>query len=169
MELESSLPHSQEPATSPILSHSYPVRDSLPHVLKINFNIILPSTNRSIKWTLSIRSPHQNPVFTSPVPYTCHMPRPSSTRSQTFMLVMSAAKPQVIYIHLAYISTLNSRIPIYIYLWSQPIIKWLGVRVSTVILLYFIVPHLLGPGLHFCKIKANKIWNWTQNFIYRKY
>jgi len=29
------------------------------------------------KWSLSLRFPHQNPVYTSPLPHTCYMPRPS--------------------------------------------------------------------------------------------
>jgi hypothetical protein len=47
------------------------------HFLKIRFNIILTFTPRSSKWYLPLRSPHQNPGSTSPVPLTCHMPRPS--------------------------------------------------------------------------------------------
>jgi hypothetical protein len=31
----------------------------------INFNIILPNTSRSCKWSLSVGFPHQNPVRTS--------------------------------------------------------------------------------------------------------
>jgi hypothetical protein len=36
--------------------------------LKIHFNIILPSP--------SLRSPHQNPVCTCPLPHKCYMPCP---------------------------------------------------------------------------------------------
>ena len=33
---------------------------------KIHFNIVLPSTPRCTRWTISVRFPHQNPVCTSP-------------------------------------------------------------------------------------------------------
>jgi hypothetical protein len=46
---------------------------SLSYFLKIHFNTILSS----FKLTPSFRSPHQNPVCTSPVHRTCYMPRPS--------------------------------------------------------------------------------------------
>jgi len=56
MEPESSLPHSQVPATCP-----YPEPDPSSlcpsHFLKIRFNIILPSTPGSPKWSLSFGFP----------------------------------------------------------------------------------------------------------------
>jgi hypothetical protein len=77
MEPKGSLPYLQEPATCP-----YPEPDqSRPcppfHLLKIHFNIIPPSMPRPSKWCLSLRSHHQNPVCTSVVRHTCHIPHQS--------------------------------------------------------------------------------------------
>ena len=46
-------------------------------IFKFHFNVILPPKPGSSKWSPSLRSPHPNPVRTSPLPHTCYMPRPS--------------------------------------------------------------------------------------------
>ena len=52
---------------------------STPHPTswKIHLNIIFPSTPGYPKWPLSLRFPHQNSEYASPVPHTHYMPRPS--------------------------------------------------------------------------------------------
>jgi len=81
MEPEGSLLQSQVPATypypEPARSSPYPTS----YILTIHFNIILPSTLGSTKWSVSLKFSHQNPVYTSPRPHTCYMPRPSHSRS----------------------------------------------------------------------------------------
>ena len=39
------------------------------HFLKIFLNIILPSRPGSSKWSLSLRFPHRNPIYTSTLPH----------------------------------------------------------------------------------------------------
>jgi len=73
MEPKNSLPHSQVPATCP---YSEPARSSpFPtyHFLKIHFNIILPSTPGSPKWSLSLGFPPKPCIRLSfpPIRATC--------------------------------------------------------------------------------------------------
>ena len=51
-----------------ILSHIDAVHALTSHFLKIHLNIIFPSRPGSSKWSLSLRFPHQNPVYTSILP-----------------------------------------------------------------------------------------------------
>ena len=62
------------PPTVPILSQLDLGYVPTSHLLKIYFNIILPSTSRSSKWSVSFRFPHQNPLYTSTLPHALYMP-----------------------------------------------------------------------------------------------
>jgi hypothetical protein len=64
------------PATFPILNQINPIHTNI-YFLDIRFNIILPSTPRPSKWSLSLRSLRQSSVCISPIFKTCHIPRPS--------------------------------------------------------------------------------------------
>ena len=74
MESESSLPHSHEP-TYLSLSWGRSVQSMTPsNVLKISFNIIIPSTSSCPKSSLSVRFLHQNSVGTSFLAHTFYIP-----------------------------------------------------------------------------------------------
>ena len=65
------------PPTVRILSQIDPVHTSTSHLLKNHLNIIFPSTPCSPKWALSLKFPHQNPVYASPLTHTRYMLHPS--------------------------------------------------------------------------------------------
>ena len=50
------------PPPVPVLSQLDPVHTTTSYFLMIHFNIILPPTSGSPKWSLSLRFPHENPV-----------------------------------------------------------------------------------------------------------
>ena len=68
----------------PTLIQFDPVHTTTFYFLKIHLNIILPSMPGSSKWSLSLRVPHPNPVYTFPLPRTCYMPCPCH-----FFLILS--------------------------------------------------------------------------------
>jgi hypothetical protein len=51
----------------------------LPHpfFLKIPFNTVVTSKLRSSKWSVFLRSPHQDPLCNCLVSHTCHIPSPA--------------------------------------------------------------------------------------------
>jgi hypothetical protein len=64
--------HKIPPPTS-ILSHMNQIRTLQPYFPKISFNIVLSSTPRSFKWSLSFRLSSQNFVRISHLPNSCQM------------------------------------------------------------------------------------------------
>jgi len=64
------------PSAVPILSQLDSIHNLTSHFLNIHLNIILLSTSGSSKWSLSLKFPHQNPVYAFPLPHTPYMPHP---------------------------------------------------------------------------------------------
>ena len=94
--------------------------------------IILQFMPRSSKWSHSIRSPHQNPVNTSPVSYMCHVSRPSHSSwfdhpnniwwvVQNIKLLVMWSSPLFCYVvplrPKIFLSTLSRKPPTYISPW----------------------------------------------------
>ena len=67
------------PPFVPILIQINPVHLLPTYFFNIPFNIIFLPTPRISQWSLSLRRPHENPVSTSPLPHTCHIPNPSNS------------------------------------------------------------------------------------------
>jgi len=57
---------------APIPNQTTPVHTFPPHILRINLNIILPTTSRSSKWYLSFILLHQSSVCVLYTPSTLH-------------------------------------------------------------------------------------------------
>ena len=68
--------HKLPPPVS-ILAQPNPVHIPTSHLLEIHPNIIHSSTSRSPHWSLSLRFPHQDPIHSSLLTHTRHMPSPS--------------------------------------------------------------------------------------------
>jgi len=64
------------PPPVPILSQLHPVPTTPPTSWR-SILILFSHLSGSPQWSLSFRFPHQNSVHPSPLPHTCHMPRPS--------------------------------------------------------------------------------------------
>jgi len=64
------------PPPVPILSQLHPVPTTLSHFLKINLNIIIPSTSGYPQWSLSLRFPQSQVSYPEPTPSSPHNPLP---------------------------------------------------------------------------------------------
>jgi len=78
------------PSPVPILSQIDPVHATSSRFLKIQLNIIFPSTLVSTKWSFSLRFPHQNTVNTSLLLHKCYMPSPFHSSGPAFLKLWSA-------------------------------------------------------------------------------
>ena len=68
--------HKRPPSVS-ILGQTNPVHIPTSHLLEIHCNIIHSSTPRSPHWSLSLRFPHQEPIYPPLLTHTRHMPSQS--------------------------------------------------------------------------------------------
>ena len=89
MEPESSLPHLQMSATCPSPEPDQFILSLPSHLLTMRINIILPSTPGSSKWSLYLRLPHQNPVYTFTLTPLCYMTRPSHSSRLITRIILS--------------------------------------------------------------------------------
>ena len=65
----------KRPPPFPIVCQLDPVHTPTSYFLKIHLNIILSSSPESSKCCISLRFPHQTPVYASPLPHRRYMPR----------------------------------------------------------------------------------------------
>ena len=87
----------KSPPLVPIMSQTDPVHAPISNFLKIHLNIILPSMPAFSKWSLSLSFPYQNPVYTSPRPYTCYVPCPSRSSRLCIGCGVQIIKPLIMY------------------------------------------------------------------------
>jgi hypothetical protein len=104
----------------PVLNHIDPVHASPSHLLKVHFNIILPPTLRSSKWSLSIRYP-PDPLCKSLIPpYVLHDPpitpfsiwlpeslfgsRPTDSKPPHYVLFSTPLLPRPSYAQIFYLA-----------------------------------------------------------------
>jgi hypothetical protein len=131
----------QCPPPVPIFSPLDWIHTPISYFLKIQLNIRPPSKPGSPKWPISLRFPHQNPVYASPLRHTCYMTR--SSHSSRFYHPKRYVSYVAIYIYThVYIYTyLYIYIYIYIYIKASDIKfrilqqtiqgSWLGQPCST--------------------------------------
>ena len=109
MELEGSLPEFTS-ARHLSLSWASSIQSIPPSdFLKVHLNIILPSTPGSCMWSLSLRFTHQNPAYTSPLPHTRYVPRPSHTSwfNRTNIIGWAVQIIQLLYMDIRNIKWMN--------------------------------------------------------------
>ena len=85
------------PSPVPILNQLDPVQALTSSFLKIHLNIILPYRPGFSKWSLSLRFPHQNPVYDSPLlssPLPIRAACPAHTEKRIVLRIVHTRNPR---------------------------------------------------------------------------